>query len=492
MPTTFYNDPVTRPVQPPPFGPVGLRELLTSTRQGYAWTQGIHLYSELRPVEGLQMAESEEEAQSFLQVIEDYTHAGVQAAALFDLELLEVQGTVLHFHLEGGLDRDAFKKAMAFSYIFTRVLYETLADEMDDEWHGFAICMDHGPAIIVRRGHTSNSSAVSLSEAANKPAKRLLYGRTEAGHAEYPKAWEGKQSDGWSAVNLRDREKAPLFDERQTAPLETKLRQLVNDYRQKRRALPLMAGVPFIQASAMVDAGSFTVDNPLRVQALCMRADLDGFSKQVRAAFQQGEEAVEAIAKGFVKIMEFGDFFEKQHPGCIRLPWAGDCATFLFPVGADSHSFRGKNWIELVEQWQSFASGTDEGRLNRWGKIFANVAWAVGMTYADTGNCLVAPIQTLERRFLTAAGAPLSVALAGQNLCRANETVIHSCDHQALYAPVRKLFDKLEGTEFWRGHKLTMDKVAQAVIDAGRSENVQTFAEKAATISVPTPKPYCK
>jgi hypothetical protein len=49
--------------------------------------------------------------------------------------------------------------------------------------------MDHGDSIIVRRGNASNSSAVSLGPSANRPAKRLLYGKTPAGHAEIPGGW---------------------------------------------------------------------------------------------------------------------------------------------------------------------------------------------------------------------------------------------------------------------------------------------------------------
>jgi len=489
--TSFPAQPVR---QKPQFGPVGLQELLGGSKEGYAWTHGIHLYSELRPVEGLQVAETEDAAQRFLQAIEDYTHAGIQAAALFEADLLEVQGTVLHFHLEGNLDQVAFKRAMAFSHIFTKVLYEELADEMDDEWNGFAICMDHGPAIIVRHGHTSSSSAISLSEAANRPAKRLLYGRTEAGHAEYPERWHGKESGAWLAVNLRDRDKAPFLREVENADLEARFRQTVREYQRQRRANPaIMAGIPVVKANAMVDAGGYNADRPLRVKAFCMRADLDGFSRQVKAAFQQGQEAVEAVAQGFIRIMQFGDFFERRHPGSIRLPWAGDCATFIFPVNADLNSFRGKNWIEVVEQWQSFASATAEGKQNRWGKVFSDVSWAIGMTYEGDGNCLVAPIHTLERKFLIAAGAPLGVALNAQNSGKGDDTVIHSSDHRALYAPVRKLFQKVEGTEFWRGHRLSMDKVVQAMVEAGTSENVQTYAEKLASVAfLPQPQPHCR
>lgn len=481
----------TPAVPRPKFGPRHLRDLLKLGQEGYSWTQGIHVYSELRPVERFKVAETEAASQRFLQVVEDYTHAGIQAAVLFDITLLEVQGTVLHFHLEGALDRDAFKRAMSFSYVFSKVLYEGLAEDMRAEWNGFAICMDHGPAIIVRHGQASNSSAISLSDAANRPAKRLFYGRTESGHVEYPEVWHGQKSEGWAAINLRDRNSAPMLRDYENAEIEARLRQILQEYRQKRKGA-IIAGIPIVQVNDMVDQGGYTADHPLRVQAFCMRADLDGFSKKVKAAFQQGEEAVEAVAVGFVRIMQFGDFFEKQHLGAIRLPWAGDCATFLFPPDTNLSAFRGKNWIEIVEQWQTFASGTDEGRKQRWSKVFADVSWAIGMTYADNGHCLVAPIQALERKFLIGAGAPLTIAQDAQNTGKGEETVILSSDHQALYNPVRKLFQKIEGTDFWCGRKITMDKAAQAIVEAGKTENVQTFADKAATLTYPQPRPYCR
>jgi len=467
-----------------------LQRLLKGTTEGYAWTKGVHLYSELRPADGLQVAESEETAQRFLRIIEDYVRAGVQAALIFEIELLEVQGTVLHFHLEGAITRETAKKALSFSHIFTKVLYETLAEEMGSEWNGFAICMDHGPAIIVRHGQASNSSAISLGEAANKPAKRLLYGKTEAGHAEYPESWTGKSSDHYVAINLRDREKAPLLHEYENAALETKFREILNEYRLQRTQGSIAAKVPLIRAADRVDG--FSTDHPLRIQAFCMRADLDGFAKQVKAAFSQGAEAVEAIAIGFIKIMQFGEFFEKQHPGSVRLPWAGDCATFLFPAEIDLESLRGQKWIAIVEQWQTFASATDEGKQNRWSGVFKDVNWSVGMTFAEHGTCLIAPILAVERRFLIGAGAPLTFALDAQNIGRADDTVIHSSDHQSLYAPIRKLFNKVDGTEFWLGHNITMEKAAQAVIDAGKSANVQTYADKIATVAVPLPRPHCK
>ena len=120
------------------------------------------------------------------------------------------------------------------------------------------------------------------------------------------------------------------------------------------------------------------------------------------------------------------------------------------------------------------------------------LAWAIGMTYAETGNCLVAPIFAGGRRFLIGAGAPLAVSLDAQNLGKGGDVVVHSGDHQALYPAVRKLFDKVERSEFWRARNITMDKVTKAVVDAGKSENAGTYADKLATVTVPPAKPYLR
>jgi hypothetical protein len=477
----------------PPFGRVQLRDLLSKpSQEGYAWTNGIHIYCELRPVERLQVADSDQSARLFLKTIERYTHTGLVAAALFRIELLELQGTVLHFHKDGPLERRTIMDALKFSFIFTQVLYETMADDLGDDWHGFAVCMDHGNSLIVRHGRYSNCSAISLGPAANRPAKRLLYGRTPAGHAEIPGEWlpriaNAKTQDGWHAINLRDHERLPYGRELEDRQIEDQLRQLIALHRSAPFDAPLT-----VQANEWVDRSGACPDRPLRTQAFCMRADLDGFSPLVASAFSRGQEAVEMVARAFVKVMEFGDVFEQQHKGSIRLPWAGDCATFLIPPTIDIEAFRGRDWIGPVEQWQSFGADTQEKRRQRWGDMFSNLGWAVGMTYADDGRCLVAPIQANGRKFLTAVGAPLWAALDAQNLGKGGDTIIHSTDYAALYPQVCSLFDKIPETEFWQTAGISLKIARAAAVDAGRSDSPD-FAEKAASIQVlPKPRPHLK
>ncbi|MDA1277976.1 MAG: hypothetical protein O2960_28610, partial [Verrucomicrobia bacterium] len=317
----------------PAFGKYALGELLRHKGDGYAWAKGVHLYSELRPVENLEIAQSDEAARKYLHVIEEYTHAGIAAASLFGLELMELQGNVLHFHKDGEDIEEVAIAALQFSHIFTKVLYETLAEDLGDDWHGFAICMDHGDSVIIRRGNASNSSAVSLGPSANRPAKRLLYGKTQAGHAEIPGHWAASIvgtpcRNAWFTINLRDRDELSILSYFENAELESQLRVILNDYRLNRtrmanRSQPLV----LVNASDLVDQGDFSTDRPLRMRAFCMHVDLDGFSSIVERAFARGEDAVEAIAKGFIKmalrVLEWVNSSRKAALSQCKWAWEG-------------------------------------------------------------------------------------------------------------------------------------------------------------------------
>jgi hypothetical protein len=298
----------------------------------------------------------------------------------------------------------------------------------------------------------------------------------------------------WFALNLRDRDELPILNSHENAELERQFRGILNNYRNNRALMANRAQhFALLNASALVDQGNFSTDHPMRMQAFCMRADLDGFSKIVAAAFARGEQAVEIVAKGFIKILEFGDYFEGRHYGIVRLPWAGDCVSFLIPATGDPKAFRGKDWIAFVEEWQSFAASSPDGRKHEWASIFSNVSWSIGMTYAGDGCCLVAPVSALSRKFLIGTGAPLALAQDAQNLGTGGETIIHTTDYQAAFSIVRTLFTKLAETAFWRGKGITLKKVKDAAIESGKSENASriTIVEKAATIAIPQPRPYC-
>jgi len=175
----------TRPI----FARAPLPQLLQPGGIGFHQTQGFHIYCELRPTSKLKFAENDADALKYVQVIEEFVNHGVQAAGPFNVALLELQENVLHFYKESELTIDSAIEAIQFVFIFTSTLYEELKPDLKDGWDGFASCMAHGPAIIVRHESIGNSSAVSLGPSACRPAKQLLYGKTPAGCVDVPGAW---------------------------------------------------------------------------------------------------------------------------------------------------------------------------------------------------------------------------------------------------------------------------------------------------------------
>lgn len=479
----------------PVFGRTELPMILNRGQVGFTDTTGFHIYCELRPTAKLEIAESDAKALKYLQVIEEYANHGVRAAAPFGVALLELQGNVLHFFKQGEAEVDPAIEAIQFVYLFTTTLYEELKPDLGDEWDGFASCIDHGRSIIVRHGSDAKASTVSLSPAANRPAKQLLYGKTPAGCLDVPSEWAkglglpwtGRQ---WVTINLRDRERMPLFNRVENPQRRQELLTLIREYRANVRRRGVQ-GVSLLENRQLFAPAAFTVTAPHRVQAFCLRPDLDGFSAVVKTAFEQGEKAVERVARGFAEILDFGDYMEHSTPGSIRLPWAGDCATLLVPPTNFSPTNLPR-WVDVTRKWQSFAAGTPEAKARGRSNIFQNVKWAVGACHGAAGMNVVAPIQAQGRSFLVGAGWPVAMSLDAQNQGKGGDIVTHNIDYGNLDGPARKQFEKVKDTEFWKTSNLTADKLRKAAIEVGQPQAPvgEDYLAKYRSIQVPSPRPH--
>jgi len=456
------------PVPAPVFGSTTLSNLLQTSAVGFNWSEGFHIYCELRPKIALEIGEGDERALKFVQVIEEYTNHGINTAEPFRIVLLELQGTVLHFYFEESLTRDTIIKAIQFSYIFTSALYEELRSDLGSEWDGFATCIDYGPAIIVRHESAGVASVVSLGPAANRPAKRLLYGRTPAGCVDVPGRWAkefGKTESGaWFTINLLNRDQFPFINQMDDVVLRRDLLDRVRRFRadQKRPRI-----------SSLEKANKFN--------GFCVQADLDGFSAVVDQAFSSGAKAVEATAIGFKQILEFGDHMRNSTPGTIGLPWAGDRAPTLVSKNI---------WFTFSMRWQGYDAGAAHGKS--WATLFKNVAWSIGGCHGRTGTNILVPIQAQGRRFLVAGGWPVATSLDAQNLGTGGDVVTHNADYANLDAPTRSLFSKITNTEFWKTKEPTPDKLKKAAVDQGKT-NPRTGADylsKIASVTIPAPRPH--
>lgn len=481
--------------QRPVFGKSSLSSLVGQGGIGFNPSTGFHIYCELRPTSKLEVAEDEHRALKYLRVIEDYVNYGVQAANPFGVTLLEAQGNVLHFYKDGDLNSDNIISAVQFAFLFTTALYDELKPELGDEWDGFATCMDHGDAVIVRHDSFTTSSMVSLGPAANAPAKQLLYGRTAAGCVEIPGPWARHLrqhcNSNWFSISLLNRSTLPLSEKIESAVLRRQLMEIFGAYHQKADR-SRFSRVGTYDTRAILEGKAVDLSAPQRIQAFCIRADLDGFSATVRRAFEAGPEAVEKVAHGFASILEFGQHMERTTPGCIRLPWAGDCATILIP---DTHSLSTPGfppWLDFGIRWQNFDGGHQESKQRAWNKVFDQVQWAIGGCHGRVGMSLLADIDAQGRRFRIGAGWPVSMSLDAQNCGKGGDTVTHHVDHETLDAATGSLFERVAGSEFWMSKGITREKISHKAIEIGKrnTQKAVDYSAKYQSVQVPSPRPY--
>jgi hypothetical protein len=494
---TLYSPTLERQTpQRPVFGLAkSLAGLLAPNVQGFFPTRGVHIYCELRPSEKLKISESDQSALKYLRTIEDYVHYGIAAANQSQVLLFEPQGNVLHFYRPGELTRDTVLDALRFSYVFTSTLYDELKDDLGEDWNGFATAMDHGDCVVVRHGFDPSSSTVSLGPSANRPAKQLLYGRTPAGHIDVPSTWAAffgvREKSEWYSINAKDRSPMGLANSFEDAQMRQQFLNEIRRFRQDGQRSRI-SGVTLLDAGAMYRP-NFKLTAPHRLEANCIRADLDGFARTIEAAFRQGEEAVEAVALRFKDILEFGDSMQRVNPGSILLPWAGDCATLIVPPRAGvSANLREHQWLETAIQWQTL-SDADEKQRQKWQRLFTGVDWSIGAAHGDRGLCVVAPIQTLNRSFLIGAGWPVATSLTAQNKGKGREILIHQSDYDSLPRYAQKEFSKIIASEFWKASELTGEKLRQNAIRAAQSQTPSPtdFGAKVASLQIPRPQPHC-
>lgn len=489
-----YNNPGQQPFDP--FAtPSTLARILQLGGQGYTPTDGFHIYTELRTTQRVQAAEDEKVAASYVKALGDYVNIGASAASVFGVTLLEAQGEVLHFFKEGARTRENLIKAIQFVYLFTREAYSELRDALGKDWQGLASSLDGGQTVVLRHSNYSSSSAISLSPSANRPAKRLLYGGTKARHLDLYRESAlllglRPTSGDWHEMNL-NRESLPFAEEVADAGLGRRLNEAVRAYRQEVRAA-MSDRLPILEARSFVGVAP-TVTAPVRLRACSVRCDLDGFSKIVENAFATG--TITEVVKMFLEILAFGDHMLRTTPGAIQLPWAGDCATTIIPDGASGGIQAQPQWLEFSMRWQH-EFDRSAGSLSERTVSFLNrqrARWAAGGCHGDTGLAILAPIVAQGRSFLIAVGWPVCMSLDAQNLGVGDEIVTSREDYSKLDGAAQSLFRQTEEhREFLKTKALTKDKLRDAAIEAGRSTKPSPtdFLARAATISIPSPKPY--
>jgi hypothetical protein len=238
---------------------------------------------------------------------------------------------------------------------------------------------------------------------------------------------------------------------------------------------------------------------PSQVQGFYLRADLDGFSKDVREAFDHGDEAVLALVLRFERIMKYADAYASGSANMtVKLPWAGDCANLILLPSEGYQVAQGSLPVLASAQWHDQRQVTSLSEENNWAKLIGKNEWVVscagGNDEGSNGSLLIATIRTKYRSFLVGAGWGSKRSLDAQGVKgnRGGHTVLPKDDYAELDSTYRPDFEAIAlAPAYYRSKKqLSMKALAKNAI--AEKAPVITFHSKTTSVHLPTPKPYFK
>lgn len=453
-------------------------------------TLGFHLYVDITLNLALSAAEEDAAAQKYLDILQEYAAIASRAVDVTRARLLEVQGERLHFLVEanGTADSAAAKQLLTLAYSVVNVAYERLEPMAGSHWAGCKAAAFFGPALVLL-SEVGGGSVVSLGRAANEPAKRLsMVDGVTAAHLAVPanmlpSYFGSEASTQWMEINLR-------------TPSEGLLRFVENEKRASMADQAFYRGIAKAKlASANADFFTSLSSNkrltPVKVQGFCLKADLDGFSKQVEEAFSKGQPGLIALVNRFREILRLPEEFAKSiNARTIILPWAGDCATVLvLPNVGESFSFARSRlpataaltWHELPAKTRQFSQSMGASK------------WTLGLAAGDDkegneGRMLFVELSAQGHFYRVAAGWSVRRADDGYQApgLRGDDTVITDRDHIHLTETNKRAFNELTS----RFRRATLPALQKARDEAVSNATPHIVTSSSLGLGLPAPRPY--
>jgi hypothetical protein len=460
----------------------------------FATETGFHVYGELNLKLKLAAAADTTDAAKLLKILQVYTTIAETCASIVGAVLLEVQGERIHLLIPAGaVDNNSVKSLLKFSVAFTNTVYERIGRLAGEDFRGFKMAADHGPTIFISTGSQANASLISLSPAANAPAKQLrradasfLRMRTE----HYKKYSSTNETADWLNVVTKTGQVAVAIAaddlmQQFSAAADNEFSQPQPEYT-----------VKFANRDYLTNAVKAAISESIKTQGFGFRADLDGFSKQVSDAFAKGGDAIIKLVDRFLAIMRYPESLQSRLGMIIQLPWAGDCANLIIlPNGYGYDDAREFMPVRAASEWHSQMSGQDTSKIS-WATHVSGAQWSIGVAGGDddegsNGYILVAPLKGKRRDFLVAAGWGIGRSLDAQEADNVlgGDTVMHNIDYEALASTHQTSFSRLkDSTLFWVSNGLTKDKVRST--GASALAPTTSVSVKGVNKPVSAPKPW--
>lgn len=457
----------------------------------FAYEIGFHVYADLRLNLDLAAAEDARSAMKFIDLLEDFVTISDRCAAIVGARVLEVQGDRIHFLLPTPeISPVSIGRLLVFGSALTRTAYEELKPSAGSDWQGFSMAADYGPAVFVPSTF-GGGTLISLGNAANQPAKRLGRGVASgclAVPARFGSAIPGaKRSGEWVEIDVN--KATPVtsshFDDALTEQMRRTARAVL-EQRSSRQVRNFSGGL---------FEGISLDQTPVRTRGMCLRADLDGFTKAVEAAFLSGSQAVRALVQQFVEIMEYpAEFIRNLNHPVIEIPWAGDCCTiFIQPAFHQTvEQMRACLPVEAGRHWHAIAY--ENGSSSQWSSRLGSAKWAVGLACGDRneggdGSAVVTEFRAAGRTFRVIVGWCARCAKDAQETSgiAGDDTVVPVVDYQNLEAIFQPLFSAIASTYRFSPYAKLKDAGHRA---AKALSTTTPHSIVGVTTALPRPQPY--
>lgn len=441
----------------------------------YAFASGWHFYAYLDiPTSREECADAADE-RAIAGLYHAYTIAARHVVSVFgsNSELLEHQGSLLHFHLQ--FTASESDMVLAFGHLLATFVADDVMAHARTKLR-FSMASEWGPCCILRvpsgMNEDSSYSRVSLGPCANNPAKKLL-GSSDVGAWEL--AYRPHEGAKWQLVDCEADEIS---------------RELI---RKAGFGQPLAhVNIEALQNSAqngIKPVEDLPYNLAKRVPGYVFRADLDGFTRKVHDKFAAGdEEGASSMAESFISFMEEVNEWQKQPKDGIKFitcPWAGDCCTMLVGMVNQDDEYdmaKAQRQIstfptKLISDWESaLANRHQKDDMGAW-----TYSVALGHTRIFTENIDGTP-------YRLTVGWPSSISHVGVNLADTDkgDLVMHDNDVAKMTMAARKGFQPLRASFLRQDANTRKNMIHDSVVALAQEARSTSYH----SICVPVTKPY--
>ena len=413
---------------------------------------GFHFYAMLRPVNRIAEAKSKRAMEYAERVLKNYTQAASAASRYYGSEcrILEHQGWVIHFYIH----TNKRERIVEFAKLLSTLVEGRVMESFDEVTLQFHMAAEYGRSLLIAVDSATSEEAakscVSLGPCANDPAKKI----GDSTDKTTRPLWIRIKDEGpWDVEDCSvDVSSVELLCERLMPKDSQKFlgAKRAGDY----------GTIAVCRAQTLKDVLTESDDGYL--ESYCFRADMDGFTKAVKKAFESVENksnpnAVTELANDFVGYMTSANNWQAEDKAIniLPYPWAGDCCNMLaWPnygedFGMTDFESSQKFFPVLVfNDWNGFVKKNRLAfaRLSRtWREAHGKSKWVCCIS---GGVIYPFDVTTSDRKFRVMVGWPVGVSHTGVNLEKnePDSLVLHKEDLEPLEKTRKSKFKTCKGS----------------------------------------------